>query len=358
MLPQRLGAEAVRGESRRDRRGRAGGGARRALRRVPRVLRRAAVPDVTPGQLADRGLAQQHPAGLLEPRDRRRLLGAHLVLERARTPRRAQSGVGEQVLGDERHAVQWPACATGRALGVGAPRLLERQLRGRRDERQQLRVVALDPLEVEARQLDRRHLARREQGSEAGDRQEGQVDRPGRPARRPAVEPLRGALRGDGRVGWRECVRPERERRRDPVVERNGAQRLGVLSQLRQVLQHQLALRVGEGDPGDPLGLRDHRRRDGAGAGLGGQRGERAREDDRPDARRGGRLQDLATSLRPIGRCAAFRACAGAPPARHPWAGLRAGPRRATRSIAPCVVRAATEGGPYVRPRRTPFRRR
>ena len=58
----------------------------------------------------------------------------------------------EQVLDAERDAVEGAAVLAGRNLGVGASGLLERELRGRRDDAAQLRIEALHAREVDLRE--------------------------------------------------------------------------------------------------------------------------------------------------------------------------------------------------------------
>ena len=70
--PPRLGADREADAARPPSRGRAGRRAARALLELPRVLRRAAEPDVAPRQLADGGLRDQHGAGRVELLDHRR----------------------------------------------------------------------------------------------------------------------------------------------------------------------------------------------------------------------------------------------------------------------------------------------
>src|SRR5262249_43025788 len=121
------------------------------------------------GELADRGLREQDGAGLLEARRDRRLLRADLLPERPAPPRRAVPRHGEEILETERDAVQRPADPPRRDLAVGSRGLLEREIVGARDHRAEDRIVAIDPLHVEAREVHGGEPARSEHGGELGD---------------------------------------------------------------------------------------------------------------------------------------------------------------------------------------------
>ena len=172
-----VGAQPDGREARRD------GGGRAAARPscgplgVPRVARgavRARLGHVAPhGQLGQRRLAQHgRPGGAQAAHHLGVARGGRLVRAGAVTGDLA--GDVDVVLHGDGHAEQWARLAGPQALerrvGLG-----QRRLGADRHEGVELRIEALDALDVELDQLARRDLARPEQLGQAGDAREGEI---------------------------------------------------------------------------------------------------------------------------------------------------------------------------------------
>ena len=143
----------------------------RVLRHVPRVARQA-VEARQPGRqhavVRHRRLAQQHGAGLAQPRRRRRVLDRRHQRGGRAAQRHRHAARGDVLLEHRRHAVEQPArraappallgcaCLRQRALGVECPGGI------------QVRLAGGDAVEHRPRHLDRRDVAmavQRAQGS-------------------------------------------------------------------------------------------------------------------------------------------------------------------------------------------------
>ena len=145
-----------------------------ARRRPGEVEGRAAMRE-----FMGRELAEQHPAGLVEPRDGRRVLGRDIIRADPRVAGRADAGGAVDVLQPERNAVQRPAIIAGHDLALGGPRLLPRPLGGRQQKGVELRVERFDARDQRVGQLDRGEPALFDQTRRVGDRQPMQFRRRG-----------------------------------------------------------------------------------------------------------------------------------------------------------------------------------
>ena len=152
MLPSVSEPSAKPTQARRGRRRRAGARARRAFVEVPRVLGLPAEPDVVERERAQAELGHQHRARVGEPAHDGGVGRRHAVAVRLGAPGRRDAGGVDEILGAPRHAVQRAAVLAARELGVGAARGGERVVARDGDAAQELRLVALEPLEVERRQ--------------------------------------------------------------------------------------------------------------------------------------------------------------------------------------------------------------
>jgi hypothetical protein len=101
-----------------------------------------------------RQLGHQHRSAVGQLGDHRRLLRSHLLLERLGAPRRAIAGYGEQVLRAPGDAVQRSPVEAAGDLLIGPLGLTVGQVLGQADHAGQLRIEALEALQVEAGQLD------------------------------------------------------------------------------------------------------------------------------------------------------------------------------------------------------------
>ncbi len=173
-------------EPRRDRRGRAAARAARRPRRVPGVAADPVQLRVRQRDQAELGrvrLADHDEAGAAQPGDAGAVGRRDPAGEGAARERRPDAGDLVEVLDRQRHA--------GEGAGVGLARLRQRLLGADGHERVQLRVVRLDPAEVELDQLDGGHLAGRDERRLLERRGEGE------PARRPLAHRASGS--GDRR---------------------------------------------------------------------------------------------------------------------------------------------------------------
>jgi len=98
-----------------------------------------------------------------------------MVAPRRSAERRRRAGPAEQVLGAVGDAVQRSAVVAGGELGVEFLGARERLLAQQRDDAEQLRVEALQPVERELGEPDRRDLALAQQAGEVEQRREGEV---------------------------------------------------------------------------------------------------------------------------------------------------------------------------------------
>ena len=106
-----VGADAQRGEPRRERRGAAAGGAACDVAGTPRVadgaVERVLARDA-PGELVQVGLADDHRAGVDDALHRARAARGHVLAEDPRPVGGAQTRRVEEILGRERHAGERP----------------------------------------------------------------------------------------------------------------------------------------------------------------------------------------------------------------------------------------------------------
>ena len=153
--------------------------------------------------------------------------------------------------------MQRPAIPPGADLLVGLPRLGQRPLLGQRDHAVQRLVVALEAVQVHLRQGERRDLPCPQPVGQVGQRRESggfEVSRRRRDGR--LVGP--GRRGGGGRRGYSGDARVEHQGQRHAVIQRHGAQGFVVGKTLLHVVQHQLVLGVGKGQPNHALGGGQH----------------------------------------------------------------------------------------------------
>ena len=106
-------------------------------------------------ELVGRQLAEQDPAGLIQPGDRRRVFGRDVIRADPRVAGRADPGGAIDVLQPERNAVQRAPIIARHDLALGSPRLLPRPFRRRQQKRVDLRVERLDSRQERVGQLHR-----------------------------------------------------------------------------------------------------------------------------------------------------------------------------------------------------------
>ena len=202
----------------------------------------------------------------------RRVAIGHAAPERLRAPGRRNPFAVHQVLRSPGDSVERPAIFAGGDLRVGALRLLQREIARERDGAAQLRVEALEAIEIDLRQPRGGERARLDPAGERAHRRIGDVRLVARQSNRPrrAHEAIARRLRASrnpargGRFKGGDLLRSgppliERSHRFAPV-----AGRLRAL--LRRVLHLHQLLRLGEGSRGH---FRSDRRR-------GAERGRRS----------------------------------------------------------------------------------
>ncbi len=111
------------------------------------------------GELRQVQLAEQNAAGRVQARDRRRVLGRNIAFQDPGSARRAHPGGIELVLYGVGNAVERPQRVATQHGRLRPARRLQRRLRKHRDVSPQARIEALDSLEIELGDLDRRYLA-------------------------------------------------------------------------------------------------------------------------------------------------------------------------------------------------------
>ena len=160
--------------------GRRGGARARAAPRCafleePRVVGLAAEPDVVEGKGAQAQLRDEHGPGLVEPLDHGGVLGGTRSRNGSAPQVVADAGGVEEVLGAPRDAMERTAVAAGRDLGVGLLRLGEGQLTREGDGAVDLRLEALETLEVDPGQALRGEDAGLDPAGEGRESGEGDV---------------------------------------------------------------------------------------------------------------------------------------------------------------------------------------
>ena len=233
-------------------------GSTRSLLGVPRVVRAAAEPLVSEGELAGRELGDQHRSSRVEPLDDGRIEVEHLVLERRGAPGGPVAVHGDDVLGAPRDAVERAPVPTRGDLLVGLARLLERSLRSQRHDAVEHRIQPLQPLQVHPGQFDGAHLPGLDQPGEMRHRPEGDVleIRRTRHLGRPA-QPERAVAAVETHPG---NDRIEIERRRHRVVERDLPHLVVVAEVLVRLIDHEVVFLVGEVESGEGRGFPHHPR--------------------------------------------------------------------------------------------------
>ena len=161
--------------------------ARRALLEQPRVHRLPAEPDVVERERAEAELRDQHRARLVQPARRRRRPSSARGCGTARRRRSsAMPAVSSRSLAPQGMPCSGPRYLPA-AISASARRACgEREVAGERDDAPELRVEALEPLEVDAREPLGRQLARLDPA-----RQRRRRARTRCPRRAPAAAPRR-----------------------------------------------------------------------------------------------------------------------------------------------------------------------
>ena len=155
------------------RRGAAAGAARHAVP-VPRVARGAVVGvdgGAPRGPFVQVGLAQDHRPCLPEPCHYSGVLVRDPIGQHLRARGGAHPRGGQVVLDGDRNAVQQAAAAPRGQLGFGPGRVRQRPLPGHGDVRVEIRVQAVDSLQVRTGQLHRREIAGLDPARRLGDGQ-------------------------------------------------------------------------------------------------------------------------------------------------------------------------------------------
>ena len=209
------------------------------------------VPHVPPGQGAQRQLGHEDGPGVVEPLDDSCRLVDCLGLVRLCPPCCLGARHGQQVLGPVRHAVQGTAPRARVQLVVGPAGRRQGPLFGVRNDRVQPVVVPTQALQGQLGQLHTGHLAGTEQVGQFRDGGEGQLL-----IGRRSVDRGKGDLRPVGRRRDLRKFRPaaarvEGRRRGSCVGQVLCPHRLVLLEVLIQVLNQQLPLLAGEGEPGN-----------------------------------------------------------------------------------------------------------
>ena len=140
----------------------AGAGAARRLRQVPGIARQRVEARQARGQHAvvgHGGLGDDHRAGFLQPRGRRRVGGGRPQLDRGRAGRHRVAARGDVFLDRGRHAVERAQRLAAPPARLGGARLLQRGLGPQQPGGLQLRLPARDVVEHRLRDLDRREAA-------------------------------------------------------------------------------------------------------------------------------------------------------------------------------------------------------
>jgi len=116
------------------------------------------------GELVGIGLAEQHSAGLLEPRHNGGVVGRHKALEHTRAAGGGDAGSAEHILDGQGNAEEWRQGAVTRLPGltqtrVGLLRLLAGQLWRQGQVGADVIVGGHDPVDQGFSQLDGRDFA-------------------------------------------------------------------------------------------------------------------------------------------------------------------------------------------------------
>ena len=198
------GHDQAGGHGRRRSAARAAGDPRAIVRVVRRAEERIDGRDAA-AELVGVGLAEEHRAGLGEPRDDHGVVVGHPPLVQARAAGRADAARGEEVLVRDRDAHERSACSADREARHDASGVVDGPLAGHGDEGAQGGVLVVDAGEIRGGDVDGRDPAGGDGVGELGNRQ-----------RRDVVERRR--LRRAGRSVRRRArpatVRPVRRSRR------------------------------------------------------------------------------------------------------------------------------------------------